>query len=491
MSQIKVSNLSFCYEGSLTPVFENVSFQIDTGWKLGFTGRNGRGKTTFLKLLMGQYPYQGIITHSTAFTYFPFPVSGPELTARAVAEEAAGEGEPWRLSRELSLLEVEEDVLDRPFASLSNGERTKVMLAALFLRENDFLLIDEPTNHLDAHGRALVAEYLNRKKGFILVSHDRAFLDGCVDHILAINKTGVQVVQGNFSTWLENKERQDAFEEGRSRQLRREIRRLEGAAREKADWAERTERTKNGQRNSGLRPDRGFIGHKAAKMMKRSKTIEDRRQAALEEKRGLAQNVEAAEELKLHPLPFPRGRLAEARELSIVYGERTVCSGVNFEITEGERVCLSGGNGSGKSSILKLLCGGDIPHGGTLKTAGGLILSYVPQSSSGLSGRLEDFIRGREEPLFKAILRKLDFPRELFAMDMGDYSQGQKKKVLLAASLCDRAHLYVWDEPLNFIDVISRLQIEELILNCRPTLLFVEHDRAFCGRIATKVVELG
>ena len=164
---------------------------------------------------------------------------------------------------------------------------------------------------------------------------------------------------------------------------------------------------------------------------------------------------------------------------------------MNFEITEGERVCLSGSNGSGKSSILKLLCGGDIPHGGTLKTAGGLILSYVPQSSSGLSGRLEDFIRGREEPLFKAILRKLDFPRELFAMDMGDYSQGQKKKVLLAASLCDRAHLYVWDEPLNFIDVISRLQIEELILNCRPTLLFVEHDRAFCGRIATKVVELG
>ena len=109
MSQIKVSNLSFCYEGSLTPVFENVSFQIDTGWKLGFTGRNGRGKTTFLKLLMGQYPYQGTTTHSTAFTYFPFPVSDPELTARAVAEEAAGEGEPWRLSRELSLLEVEED----------------------------------------------------------------------------------------------------------------------------------------------------------------------------------------------------------------------------------------------------------------------------------------------------------------------------------------------------------------------------------------------
>ena len=137
--------------------------------------------------------------------------------------------------------------------------------------------------------------------------------------------------------------------------------------------------------------------------------------------------------------------------------------------------------------------GEEIPHTGVVQTASGLKISYVPQSSSGLSGSLDDFIRDRqvEESLFKAILRKLDFSRELFTQPMERYSEGQKKKVLLAGSLCDQAHLYIWDEPLNYIDVISRMQIEDLLLAYEPTLLFVEHDAAFCQHVATRVVELG
>lgn len=492
MSQIKVSNLSFTYDGSVEPVFENVSFQIDTNWKLGFTGRNGRGKTTFCKLLMGEYPYQGTITHSVQFSYFPFPVSDGELLTQYVVDEAVGDYEQWQLLRELAGLEVEEDVLYRPFHTLSNGEQTKVMLAALFLKENGFLLIDEPTNHLDAQGRALVARYLKSKKGFLLVSHDRAFLDGCVDHILSINKTNIQVVQGNFSTWMENKNRQDAFEQGRSDQLRREIRRLEKTAKEKAAWADKVEATKTGTRNSGLRPDRGYIGHKSAKMMQRAKNIEGRQSAAIEEKRGLLQNVETAEDLKLHPLTYHKNRLAEAKDLAVFYDGSPVFSGVDFEILAGERVCLRGGNGSGKSSILKLLLGRDIAYTGTLNVGSGLKISYVPQSSSGLAGSLDAFIAEREvdESLFKTILRKLDFSRELFTRDLARYSEGQKKKVLLAASLCESAHLYIWDEPLNYIDVISRMQIEDLLTEYAPTLIFVEHDAAFCENIATKVVEI-
>ena len=492
MSQIKVSNLSFTYEGGTEPVFENVSFQLDTNWKTGFTGRNGRGKTTFLKLLMGQYPYQGSIVHAVNFSYFPFPVSDGALLTQYVVDEAAGDYQPWELLRELSLLEVEEDVLYRPFCTLSNGEQTKVLLAALFLRSNGFLLIDEPTNHLDRHGRETVARYLQGKQGFLLVSHDRAFLDGCVDHILAINRSDITVTRGNFSTWLANKERQDEFERGRSDQLRKEIRRLEQTAGEKAAWADRVESTKNGTRNSGLRPDRGFIGHKSAKMMQRARSIENRRSAAAEEKRGLLQNVETADDLKLHPLIYHKSRLAEVKDLSVCYGGRTVFSGVDFEILTGERVCLRGSNGSGKSSILKLLRGEDIAHTGTLRLGSGVKVSYVPQSSAGLSGRLEAFIaeRGIDESLFKTILRKLDFSRELFSRDLSGYSAGQKKKVLLAASLCEQAHLYLWDEPLNYIDVISRMQVEELLAECGLTLLFVEHDRAFCDRVATRVVEL-
>nr|MCR5173936.1 ATP-binding cassette domain-containing protein [Oscillospiraceae bacterium] len=187
MSQIKVNDLTFAYPGSYDNVFENASFQIDTDWKLGFTGRNGRGKTTFLKLLMGEYPYQGSITASVAFDYFPFPVPHPDWLAGEALEEVCPEVPRWRLMREMAALQLDEELLYRPYEILSNGERTKLLLALLFARENRFLLIDEPTNHLDLRGRELVSRYLNSKKGFILVSHDRAFLDGCVDHILSIN----------------------------------------------------------------------------------------------------------------------------------------------------------------------------------------------------------------------------------------------------------------------------------------------------------------
>ena len=176
MSLIQVSNLTFAYEGSYDPIFENVSFQIDTNWRLGFTGRNGRGKTTFLNLLLGRFPYQGNISTSVSFSYFPYEVPDKTHLAINVVEDIYPDYQYWQLAREINLLQLEEEALYRPFGTLSNGEQTKLMLAVLFLKENNFLLIDEPTNHLDIQGRELVSRYLKSKKGFILVSHDRAFL---------------------------------------------------------------------------------------------------------------------------------------------------------------------------------------------------------------------------------------------------------------------------------------------------------------------------
>ena len=120
-------------------------------------------------------------------------------------------------------------------------------------------------------------------------------------------------------------------------------------------------------------------------------------------------------------------------------------------------MALDGGNGTGKSSLLKLLCGQDIPHAGQVRRAPGLVVSYVPQDAAGLAGDLTGFARahGLDESLFKAILRKMDFSRVQFEKDMASFSSGQKKKVLLARSLCEKAHLYVWDEPLNFIDIYT------------------------------------
>ena len=496
MSLIQISNLTFAYEGSYENIFENVSFRLDTQWKLGFTGRNGRGKTTFLNLLLGKYPYQGSISASVAFSYFPYTVSDPGKFAVEVVEEIYPEYQYWQLAREMNALQLEEEVLYRPYETLSNGEQTKLQLAVLFLRENNFLLIDEPTNHLDIRGRELVSRYLNGKKGFILVSHDRAFLDGCIDHILSINKTNIEIQRGNFSSWYRNKELQDAFEQAENARLKKEISRLEETAREKAAWSDRAERRKIGidpikdvDVKMGWRASQGA---KAKKSMARAKAIQQRQQAAIEEKSALLKNIERSDDLKIFQTPFHTKRLVQLQQVSVDYGAGPVCDSVSFTIEQGDRIALRGPNGSGKSSILKLICGEQIPYTGVVRIGSGLTISTVSQDTSRLSGRLTDFARNSRIPesLFLAMLAKLDVPKVQMEKDMASLSAGQKKKVLLAKSICQNVHLHIWDEPMNYIDVISRIQIEELLLTFRPTILFVEHDRAFCDRIATKVIEL-
>lgn len=491
MSIINVSNLTFVYEDSYEPIFDHASFQIDTDWKLGFTGRNGRGKTTFLQLLLGKYEYSGTISASVEFDYFPFEVQDQEQLTLTLVEDIVPERQQWEIMREFTLLGMDDGVLYRPFDSLSNGEQTKVLLAALFLKENRFLLIDEPTNHLDAEARELVGRYLSSKKGYILVSHDRAFLDQCVDHILSINRTNLEIQKGNFSAWNENKLRQDRFEQAENDKLKKDVKRLTEASKQTADWSHAVERSKNGTRNSGSKIDKGYVGHKAAKMMKRSKSLENRQQEAIREKSALLKNVETAESLKIPCLNYS-GRLVELNQVTIQYSGQPVCRDVSFTIEQRDRIALSGRNGTGKSSLLKLICGEDIPYTGTLHRGGRLQISYVPQDTSHLKGSLTDYARAYsvDESLMKAILRKLDFARSQFDKDISSYSGGQKKKVLLARSLCEQAHLYIWDEPLNFIDVLSRMQLEELLLEHAPTLLFVEHDQEFRRQIATKTVEL-
>ena len=495
MSLINVTNLTFAYDGSYENIFENVSFQLDTNWRLGFTGRNGRGKTTFLNLLLGKYEYRGSISASVAFSYFPYHVADPSVLAIDAVEQMYPDYEYWRVAREMAKLALENEVLYRPYGTLSNGEQTKLQLAVLFSKENNFLLIDEPTNHLDIRGRELVSRYLSGKRGFILVSHDRSFLDGCVDHVLSINKSDIQVCRGNFSTWWENKARQDAFEQAENEKLKREITRLEETAREKVSWSDSAERRK--LRHDPMEVDnvkgwRPLQGAKAKKSMARAKAIEKRQNAAIEEKSKLLKNIERSDDLKIFQTPFHTKRLAELKNVTIDYGGGAVCENISFEIRMGDRIALQGANGSGKSSIIKLLCGQDIPHTGEVWRGSGLTISYVSQDTSGLRGKLTDFAResGIDESLFLAMLAKLDVPKAQMEKDMSSLSAGQKKKVLLARSICQPTHLHIWDEPMNYIDVISRMQIEAVLKEYQPTILFVEHDKAFCDNVATKVVEL-
>lgn len=297
MAQISVNNLTFYYDGSYDNIFENVSFSIDTNWKLGFIGRNGKGKTTFLNLLMGKYTFQGSIGTNIRFDYFPYKITEyqMQLPAADFIEKIKMGCEIWRVICELAELGEDAEILYRPYNTLSHGERTKVLLAVLFSGENDFLLIDEPTNHLDENAREKVKMYLASKKGFILVSHDRDLLDACIDHVLVLNRKTIEVQSGNFSSWWENKQRKDQFAIAENEKHQAEIKKLKQAATRYADWADKNERTKIGydpikehDRGNGTRP---YIGAKTKKMQSRVKQIEKRIGREIEEKEGLLKDL--------------------------------------------------------------------------------------------------------------------------------------------------------------------------------------------------------
>lgn len=529
MAQINVTNLTFYYEGSFDNVFENVSFSIDTNWKLGFIGRNGKGKSTFLNLLMGKYEYKGSISTSTVFDYFPYQITTEqqEQCAAEFLEELKVNCELWRVLCELDKLAVDAEVLYRPFHTLSHGERTKVMLAVLFSGENDFLLIDEPTNHLDQESREVVKKYLAQKKGFIMVSHDRDLLDACIDHVLVLNRQTIEVQNGNFSSWWENKARKDAFSLAENEKHKKEIDKLKIASERTKQWADKSERSKIGfdpvNEHDRSISTRSYIGSKTKKMQSRVKQMEERIDREIEEKEGLLQDIENPVDLKMFSLPHHKDVLISAREYGLQYENQAepMFTNLKLELRQGDRIFLNGRNGCGKSSLIKQILWHIAPEiegagtakrsnldspkeqltknrtvllreTGSLQTASGLIVSYINQDTSFLKGSIKEYCKARDldESLFCSLLRQLDMERIQFTKNMEDFSEGQKKKVLLASSLLTPAHVYIWDEPLNYIDVFSRMQIERLLTEYKPTMLMVEHDVRFREKIATGIIDL-
>ncbi len=492
MSLISVNNLTFGYEGSISNVFENVSFNIDTDWKLGLIGRNGKGKTTFLKLLLGKYEYKGTISKNIDFDYFPFEVKNKETMAINIVNEVAPNVEDWEIIKELNLLNTDPEILYKNFNILSGGEQIKILLISLFLKENNFLLIDEPTNHLDVETKENLVEYLKKKKSFILVSHDRTFLDKVVDHIISINNTNIDIQKGNFSSWQENKDAKDNFELTQNEKLKKDINRLEATARNTNDWSNKIENTKYNHTGSKEMIDRGYVGHQSAKMMKKAKAIERRIESAIEEKSSLLSNIDRNDPLKIIPLESRKNPLITADNFQIKYNNRTIFNNVSFEVKNGDRIAIIGKNGAGKSSILKLILGNKLEYNGNINVANDLKISYVSQSTDSLRGTLKDFVIQNQidESIFKAMLSKMGFSNLEFSKNIEEMSEGQKKKVLIGKSISESANIYIWDEPLNYIDILTRIQIEDAILKYKPTIIFVEHDDTFIKNIATKQIYL-
>ena len=241
---------------------------------------------------------------------------------------------------------------------------------------------------------------------------------------------------------------------------------------------------------------RAYEGAKSKKLMSLSKNLEQRNERKLEEKQSLLKDLERTETLKITGTEHHNKTPVILKDVTLMrYGEPVV-TGFNLTVGRGEKISLQGRNGCGKSTLIKYLAGlGEdegITASGDIYIAPGLKISYVGQDTSSLAGTLYDIAgeRGCDKTIFSTILIKMGFTKEMLYRDVSALSLGQKKFVMIALSLCEHADLYLWDEPLNYIDVYMRQEIERLVKDNNVTMLFVEHDRTFAESVADMEVNM-
>lgn len=469
----------------IQPIFKDINLNIHENWKLGLVGRNGRGKTTFLKILLNQLEYEGSIHSTINFKYFPsYPEIQEDLTALEVLLNQNQHIDIWQIERELIYMDLLTDILEKKFNELSGGEQTKLLLIELFLSENSFPLMDEPTNNLDLHGRKIVGEYLKKKKGFIVISHDESFLNHFVDHVLAINKESINLIRGNVDTWKYEKANADMLSEEKNAELKMEIKRLNDVSRQVSNWGIKKE---NSTRDASAR-------RLAAKQMKRAKAIKKRTEAIIEDKESLIKNIENVSELKMI-VEHPRKQVLFFRDFSILREGVPLFKPIDLDVYPTERFFIEGKNGVGKSTLLNFIVGTE-----QLDTIGEYrinlpehlsILSQKHQGDVDYFSSINRLSTKEEKEEYWYLLYQLGIHRSSFSDKSSEnWSSGEQKKVFLANALLGKNELFIWDEVTNYLDLIVINQLIDAIKKYQPTMIGVDHNEYFVNAIATKKIEL-
>ena len=512
MIDISVSNLVKEFEVG-NKILNGLTFQVDTGERVGLLGPNGCGKTTLLRILTGVMDYDegdvvlapgkrlGLISQipvypagytvedvlATAFE--PLHRMEGEMTQLAT-EMAQGNTDPAVMSRYDKLtaafeaaggydtqtktnkvcngLSIPQAMREQLFDKLSGGEKTRVNLARLILEDTDILLLDEPTNHLDLRATEWLEEYLEKFKGTVLtVSHDRYFLDKVVDRIIEIQEGKAEFYSGNYSFYAVEKERR--YEE-KLKQYEKEqakIQQLEKAAEQLRTWA-----------YSGM--DKTF---KRAQSME--KRIERMRVTDRPKK-------ERKMEVRFGEREFRGDEVLTIKNLKKSFGDRTLFSDVNLEVAGGERIALLGDNGTGKSTLIKILMGEEEPDSGKLRMGPTVKIGYLPQIIH---------FSHPERSLVDTMLYDLDctaqtarnrlaafkFRGEDVFKPVSALSGGEQSRLRLCMLMDAKINLLILDEPTNHLDIQSREWIEEAVEEYEGNLLFVSHDRYFINRFATRI----
>lgn len=520
MSQIIINEMSYYYTDFYHPVFEKISLNLDTDWKTGLIGRNGRGKTTLLKLLCGELePSAGRIALPAPVSLFPYSYGGEYTNTLDVVKEMAGgirtlelaladameheETERYfelleqyqsmdgycaesNIYRDAGLMQLDPRLFGQDFATLSGGERTRMTILALFLRGEGYVLLDEPTNHLDFAGKQALTAYLKKKKGFLVVSHDSRFLNEVTDHILSINKTDLTLEQGNYAAWKRNVLQKEKYELRTRQRLEQEIGQLSRQSAENRKWADlgnpQKYHFKSNARTNGTRA-----------YMRQAKRAESHIRENIEEKKLLLRNLEQAEDLAILQERFgEEDYMLNAEGLCFSYGDtcRPLFQDFSIRIAAGERVWLRGRNGAGKSTLLRLLCG-EIPCA-HVQYAENLRIAAAFQEPKWTRGDVRTMFEMEDQyEKFLEFCRLFDLPEDFTLRPLETLSSGELKKIDIARALSAENQLLFLDEPLNYMDTLFRQQLADALLECDVTAVFVEHDEEFGYAACTRIVELG
>lgn len=495
----------------INEIFKDVSFMVDKGEHLGLVGVNGSGKTTLLRCLLNPeyidkgsihfepgisvgYVQQGFTDIKGSIWEFMLQ-SCPEIIRlrekiKQLEEKSASAGEHEvdevleeysrvlkryehldgynyenRIKRVLIGLGYPESWWEENAATLSGGQKTRLMLAAALVRNPDFMILDEPTNHLDIVMTQWLEKYLQEfKGGLIVVSHDRAFLDNVAMRILEMEGGKLQSFKGNYSRYLEQKAIQTAT--------------LEAAYNAQQDYIARTEAY-----------IRRFKAGIKSKMARGRQSQLDR----LERIEAPVQNEEFA--LRLPPAAECADRVLIMEDLTIGYGEKVLAKGINLTLRRGEKAALLGANGTGKTTLLKTILGEIDPLKGKAKIGNRVQIGYFSQSYERLNPKqtlLENFVieYGFTEECTRSMLGGMLFHGDDVFKEIGTLSGGQKARLVLLKLVLDGANCLVLDEPTNHLDIMARETVEAALNAFDGTVLVVSHDRYFVNEVADRIWEI-
>ena len=516
MIEIQVKDLVKSFEVGHN-VLDGLTFQIDQGERVGLLGKNGAGKTTLFKILTGELDYdEGQVTLAPGRRLgliSQIPVYPPEYTVedvlrtafsrqQALAEEmralearmAAGESDSDILRRYDRLserfmafggydtdvavnkvangLSIPDSQRSQLFSSLSGGEKTRVNLGRLILEDTDILLLDEPTNHLDLHATEWLEEYIRAFRGTVVViSHDRYFLDRIVTRVIEVLDGKAEFYSGNYSFYAVEKERR--YQERMKQYLKEQakIQQLEKAAEQLRLWA--------------------FQG--MDKTYRRAISMEKR----IERMRTTAKPTKAKKmDARFSTAEFHGDEVLSLRGVSKSYEEKHLFDGITLKVEGGERIALIGDNGTGKSTLIKMIVGELYPDDGRIRTGPQVRCAYLPQivhfdhPDWNLVENMMAAKKGLSAQSARNRLAAYEFQGEDVMKPVSVLSGGEQSRLRLCMLMDDEINFLILDEPTNHLDIASREWIEEAVEAYDGTLLFVSHDRYFINRFATRIWEL-